>query len=104
MITERVGCYGGGGIGGGGLTLGEGDPAPFPGSTYTSSAFAWQAGGGLIYEVTDQVTFDVSYRWYQVNGLTGDNGFGSPTDTVRFGASQVLFSLRMFEPLRSLLR
>jgi opacity protein-like surface antigen len=104
MITERVGCYGGGGIGGGGLTLGEGDPAPFPGSTYTSSAFAWQAGGGLIYEVTDQVTFDVSYRWYQVNGLTGDDGFGDPTDTVRYGSSQVMFSLRMFEPLRSLLR
>jgi opacity protein-like surface antigen len=104
MITERVGCYGGGGIGGGGLTLGEGDPAPFPGSTYTSSAFAWQAGGGLIYEVTDQVTFDVSYRWYQVNGLTGDDGFGDPRDTVRYGSSQVMFSLRMFEPLRSLLR
>ena len=103
MITERIGCYGGGGIGGGGLTLEIGDPRNFP-PAYTSSAFAWQAGGGLLYELTDQVTFDVSYRWYQVNGLTGDNGFGSPTDTVRFGASQVLFSLRMFEPLRSLLR
>ena len=104
MITERVGCYGGGGIGGGGLTLGTGDPAPFPDSTYTSSAFAWQAGGGLIYEVTDQVTFDVSYRWYQVNGLTVDDGFGDSRDTARYGSSQVMFSLRMFEPLRSLLR
>ena len=105
MITERVGCYGGGGIGGGGLTLGEGDPAPFPGSTYTSSAFAWQAGGGLIYEVTDQVTFDVSYRWYQVNGLSSPPRIiPGPTLDYRYGASQVMFSLRMFEPLRSLLR
>jgi opacity protein-like surface antigen len=104
MITERVGCYGGGGIGGGGLTLGTGSPAPVPDSTYTSSAFAWQAGGGLIYEVTDQVTFDVSYRWYQVNGLTVDDGFFNPRDTARYGSSQVMFSLRMFEPLRSLLR
>ena len=104
MITERVGCYGGGGIGGGGLTLGIGDPFPFPESTYTSSAFAWQAGGGLIYEVTDQVTFDVSYRWYQVNGLTGDDGFGDPRDTVRYGSSQVMFSLRVFEPLGFLRR
>ncbi len=103
MITERIGCYGGGGIGGGGLTLEIGDPRNFP-PAYTSSAFAWQAGGGLIYEVTDQVTFDVSYRWYQVNGLTGDDGFGGSRDTVRYGSSQVMFSLRMFEPLRSLLR
>ena len=104
MITERVGCYGGGGIGGGGLTQGAGDPVPDPDFTYTSSAFAWQAGGGLLYEVTDQVTFDVSYRWYQVNGLTGTGPNGFPQDTVRYGASQIMFSLRMFEPLRSLLR
>ena len=104
MITERVGCYGGGGIGGGGLTaVGDFGPTPVT-RTYKSSSFAWQAGGGLLYEVTDQVTFDVSYRWYQVNGLTMA-GFeiGRPGD-YRYGASQVMFSLRMFEPLRSLLR
>ena len=107
MITERIGCYGGGGIGGGGLTLKIGDSLNIIGAlppAYTSSAFAWQAGGGLIYEVTDQVTFDVSYRWYQVNGLTGDDFFGGSNDAVRYGSSQVMFSLRMFEPLRSLLR
>jgi hypothetical protein len=103
MITERIGCYGGGGIGGGGLTLEIGDPRNFP-PAYTSSAFAWQAGGGLLYELTDQVTFDVSYRWYQVNGLTGNDLLGGSRDTVRYGSSQVMFSLRMFEPLRSLLR
>ncbi len=103
MITERIGCYGGGGIGGGGLTLKIGESFLLP-PTYTSSAFAWQAGGGLIYEVTDQVTFDVSYRWYQVNGLTGPDFFGGSNDAVRYGSSQVMFSLRMFEPLRSLLR
>ena len=105
MITERVGCYGGGGIGGGGLTaVGDLRSAPIT-RTFKSSSFAWQAGGGLLYEVTDQVTFDVSYRWYQVNGLTGP-GFviGGPPGDYRYGASQVMFSLRMFEPLRSLLR
>ena len=102
MITERVGCYGGGGIGGGGLTaVGDFGATPIT-RTYKSSSFAWQAGGGLIYEVTDQVTFDVSYRWYQVNNLSGPN-FGTNND-FRFAASQVMFSLRMFEPLRSLLR
>jgi len=106
MITKRIGCYGGGGIGGGGLTVVEtenGSPLPFPEASTTSSAFAWQAGGGLLYEVTDQVTFDVSYRWYQVNTLSGLQSISSST-TLRYGASQVMFSLRMFEPLRSLLR
>ena len=105
MITERVGCYGGGGIGGGGLTA-VGDFRGTPTTrTYKSSSFAWQVGGGLLYEVTDQVTFDVSYRWYQVNGLAGPGRrIGGPPEDYRYGASQVMFSLRMFEPLRSLLR
>ena len=105
MITERIGCYGGGGIGGGGLTVvGEVNGSPAPNTLDKSSSLAWQAGGGLLYEVTDQVTFDISYRWYQVNGLTGPGlTYGFPED-YRYGASQVMFSLRMFEPLRSLLR
>ena len=102
MVTEKFGCYGGGGIGGGGITsFGEISRVPVTDS-FTSSAFAWQAGGGLLYELTDQVTFDISYRWYQVNNLSGPN-FGTNND-FRFAASQVMFSLRMFEPLRSLLR
>ena len=104
MITERVGCYGGGGIGGGGLTaVGDSGATPIT-RTYKSSSFAWQAGGGLLYEVTDQVTFDVSYRWYQVNGLTMAGYVIGRDYDYRYGASQVMFSLRMFEPLRSLLR
>ncbi len=102
MVTEKFGCYGGGGIGGGGMTS-FGEIARVPQTdTFTSSAFAWQAGGGVLYELTDQVTFDISYRWYQVNSLSGP-GFGTNND-FRFAASQVMFSLRMFEPLRSLLR
>ena len=103
MITERIGCYGGGGIGGGGLTdfIEQGSLRTPP---IKSSSFAWQAGGGLLYEVTDQVTFDVSYRWYQVgvSGIRLEPSGG--VDPYRYGASQVMFSLRMFEPLRSLLR
>ena len=102
MVTEKFGCYGGGGIGGGGITS-FGEIARVPATdSFTSSAFAWQAGGGLLYELTDQVTFDISYRWYQVNKLSGPS-FGTNND-FRFAASQVMFSLRMFEPLRSLLR
>ena len=102
MVTEKFGCYGGGGIGGGGITS-FGEIARVPATdSFTSSAFAWQAGGGLLYELTDQVTFDISYRWYQVNKLSGPS-FGTNND-FKFAASQVMFSLRMFEPFRSLLR
>jgi opacity protein-like surface antigen len=84
MITERIGCYGGGGIGGGGMTtVGEADRDPVT-DTSKSSSFAWQAGGGLLYEVTDQVTFDVSYRWYQVNSLSGP-GVSGGFDDYRYG-------------------
>ena len=103
MFTTNFGCYGGGGIGGGGLTLvgqvtGIGNrPSP------PITAFAWQAGGGLIYQLNDQVTFDVGYRFYQLNDSLISEGYYRGT-TAGYSASQVMFSLRMFEPLRSLLR
>ena len=31
-----------------------------------------------IYELNDQVTFDVSYRWYQLNGWTINDGIVGP--------------------------
>ena len=103
MFTTNFGCYGGGGIGGGGLTLvgqvtGIGNrPSP------PITAFAWQAGGGLIYQLNDQVTFDVGYRFYQLNDSLISEGYYRG-GTAGYSASQVMFSLRMFEPLRSLLR
>ncbi len=99
MFTDRLGCYGGGGIGGGGYRLGV---ASATSTTYgdLGGAFAWQAGGGLIFEVDDQITLDVSYRYYSLGPIT-------PTPTslaTEFSASQVLFALRIFEPFRSLRR
>ena len=92
---------GGGGLGGGGIQVGEIlQPNPVDYAS-PSTAFAWQAGGGLIYELSDQVTFDVSYRWYQLGNFQVNR---TQNDNWQFSASQVMFSLRMFEPLRSLLR
>ena len=101
MFTDQFGCYGGGGLGGGGIQVGEiFQPNPVDYAS-PSTAFAWQAGGGLIYELSDQVTFDVSYRWYQLGNFQVNR---IQNDNWQFSASQVMFSLRMFEPLRSLLR
>ena len=71
MLQNGFGCYGGGGWWWGTYICDESSGSPEAHSNPYS--LAWQAGGGLIYELTDQVTFDVSYRWYQVNGLIVQN-------------------------------
>ena len=101
MFTEKFGCYGGGGIGGGGMAVGFQELGQDTTIIRQGTAFSWQAGGGLIYEVTDQVTFDVSYRFYRLNDLTTTQ---PRSFDYGYSASQVMFSLRMFEPFRSLLR
>jgi len=96
MITDRFGIYGGGGIGAGGYVLGE----TVDGSTeYTTSAanFAWQAGGGLLWQLSDRLTFDVGYRYFQINTI-------QQADYVvpnQFAASELMFSLRLYEPFRN---
>ena len=95
MLTERFGLYGGGGIGAGGYRLGE--TSDF-GNQYfdPTAAFAWQAGGGLIYEVNDRLTFDVGYRYYQIDVIQQ-----SPNVVPnQFASSEVMFGLRLFEPFR----
>jgi opacity protein-like surface antigen len=96
MLTDRFGVYGGGGIGAGGYVLGE----TFAGTTdYTSPAanFAWQAGGGLLWQLSDRLTFDVGYRYFQINTI-------QQADYVvpnQFAASELMFSLRLYEPFRN---
>ena len=96
MLTDRFGVYGGGGIGAGGYVLGE----TFAGTTdYTSPAanFAWQAGGGVLWELSDRLTFDVGYRYFQINTIQ-QAGFVVPN---QFAASELMFSLRLYEPFRN---
>ena len=96
MITDRFGVYGGGGIGAGGYVLGE----TFAGTTdYASPAanFAWQAGGGLLWQLSDRLTFDVGYRYFHINTI-------QQADYVvpnQFAASELMFSLRLYEPFRN---
>ncbi|MFM7034378.1 MAG: outer membrane protein [Planctomycetia bacterium] len=107
-ITNRLAIYGGGGIGAGGYRLtfsGNAPGATVAGSTQITS-FAWQAGGGLAYAVTDRVTLDLGYRFLSLEPGSGDlivtNASGSIRDTyaTRFSASEVLLSVRVYEPFR----
>jgi opacity protein-like surface antigen len=72
------------------------------------TGFAWQAGTGIAWEVTERVTFDVGYRFFEVAGGTTTvtaTQSGTVLSTIdiasAFSASEVLFSLRIYEPFRS---
>ena len=102
-VTERMGIYGGAGIGGGGYRF-----------TYTAdggdfvngqrAAFAWQAGGGVIYAASDRVTLDLGYRYYGTDMVDGCD-CGQPGGLKnQFLANELLFAIRIYEPFRGLLR
>lgn len=97
MLTERFGAYGGGGIGAGGYALSE--RSVVDGQFYTppAAAFAWQAGGGLLWEVSERLTFDVGYRYFQIDAIQQEE-FVFPN---QFAASELMFTLRLYEPFRA---
>jgi len=106
FLGDRWGGYVGGGIGGGGYRLFVADNVA---TGYGSAGgFAWQAGGGLIWEVTDRMTLDLGYRWFAIDTLSTPLALtdGTPTGnyTSAFGASELLLTVRVYEPFRRWLR
>lgn len=102
MLTDRFGAYGGGGLGAGGYQLGGGASGASTVYFDASSAFAWQFGGGLIYEITERLTFDVGYRYFQIGKTTvTPNPFPFQAQT-QFSTSELMFTLRFYEPFRGL--
>ena len=110
-LTKRLDLYVMAGIGAGGYqTSYAGSDAIFnlevTGNRGLSS-FAWQAGTGVAWEVSERVTFDVGYRFFEVAGGTTtvttmqSGAVLSTTDIASaFSAGEVLFSLRIYEPFR----
>jgi opacity protein-like surface antigen len=95
MLTDRFGGYGGGGIGAGGYMLGE----RLDGVTeYANpdSNFAWQFGGGLLWDLTDRLTFDVGYRYFHIDTIRQ-----AGVEPNQFAASELMFTLRLYEPFRT---
>jgi len=96
MLTDRFGIYGGGGIGAGGYILGE----ELGGSTVYAppgANFAWQFGGGLLWDVTERLTFDVGYRYFHIDTIRQAD-YVMPN---QFSASELMFTLRLYEPFRN---
>ena len=113
-ITERLGWYGGGGIGFGGFDFktqtAPGEPIQIDGSQIVNT-FAWQVGTGVNYKLTRNITFDVGYRFFsygnaQIPLATTPTGGGTffGESTASLTASEILFGLRIYEPFRMLTR
>ncbi len=103
--TDTVGVYLGGGIGGGGYRSVIAASEPFTDVLSANdpiSAFAWQAGCGVTYAVGPRATLDLGYRFFAIDESTAiGTAFGSPLSyRTGFSASELLFTLRVYEPFR----
>ena len=118
FFTKNFGAYAGGGIGGGGYRSTYSGALPIAGypaingSSHTSS-FAWQAGCGVVYAVNSRLTLDLGYRFYALEPTQTDlyvsGTAASPpvligTTENTFSASELLLSIRIYEPFRGLMR
>lgn len=119
-FTERGGAYLGGGIGGGGYRAASYAAFDIRGaSTYSCedvAGFAWQAGAGIFYNLSDRIALDLGYRFMAIAPLNSQvlydgpyfdgtdvvNVIGQPygTFTTAFSTSELLLSIRIYEPFR----
>ncbi|MFM8735648.1 MAG: hypothetical protein ACKOC8_10695 [Pirellulales bacterium] len=112
-VSEQVDMYLGGGIGGGGYRYGfqglfvtPSVTAIFDGSSQVAS-FAWQCGGGLVWNVNERTAFDIGYRFFSIDQAQENvtiNVNGTPSGSALFPqqytAGELLFGLRIYEPFR----
>ncbi len=116
QATDRLSLYLGGGIGGGGYrfsylkqSAGEFVPPNYQiATTNNVSTFAWQAGGGTAYAITDRITLDIGYRYFQIANSTSTGVIsyvpvpaGSEVIGSAFSASELFFAVRIYEPFRN---
>ena len=110
FLSDRFGVYGGGGFGVGGYqystSLTQGGQTL--GGSSTVNTFAWQVGTGFTYQLSDRVTFDTGYRFFamspastpvSLNFIDFSQSIGSATSA--FSASELLLSIRIYEPFRN---
>ena len=114
-VTDQVDLYLGGGVGGGGYRYALdadislfGVPLITAASRAQVAAFAWQLGGGAVWNVSDRLAFDVGYRFFSIDqaNTTYDLSLGgTPLPSMlmpqQYTASELLFGLRLYEPFRN---
>jgi len=102
MLGDRWAVYLGGGLGGGGYRL-TADDLITAGDSRVAE-FAWQAGGGAIWRIAPRLELDLGYRFFGLGtGSTplADTFAGDPAGvyTSSLSASEILLSVRVYEPL-----
>jgi opacity protein-like surface antigen len=111
FFTDRFGVYGGGGFGVGGYQYSmqsTNKEAPLSGSSVVNT-FAWQVGTGVTYQLSDRITFDTGYRFFAMTpgatplAATDGGNIAQPLGsyTSVFSASELLVSIRIYEPFRN---
>ena len=118
-VTDDVDLYVGGGIGAGGSTYRVNGhyqltgirPNYFFGGPATAQSFAWQAGCGTKWALSERVELDLGYRFFALGATTTpvtrmEGSFWRGTEDIRhaFSAGEMLLSLRIYEPFRGLRR
>jgi opacity protein-like surface antigen len=69
--------------------------------------FAWQAGTGTTYQITKRTTIDLGYRFFETVPdslpltVNGTGGLPAGSYASNFYASELLLSVRIYEPFRS---
>lgn len=105
-IVGDIDVYAGGGIGAGGyrsvLNVAIAAAPTISGNDNVAN-FAWQAGGGLIYNASDRMALDLGYRFFSISDMNAsaiDNLSGPFSYTTNYSASELLLTLRVYEPFR----
>ena len=104
-ITDRLGVYGGGGIGAGGYSISVDDQTVSGADAH--AAFAWQVGTGVTWRVGPRITLDLGYRFLDLGTVSTPLSLaGAPAGdyTSAVSASQWLLGLRIYEPFAALRR
>jgi opacity protein-like surface antigen len=105
-VSDRLGVYGGGGIGAGGYRIAVDDLIVT--GAGTASVFAWQVGTGVTWRITPHATLDLGYRYLDLGKastpLALANGAPAGNYTSALSASEWLLSVRIYEPLAILRR
>jgi opacity protein-like surface antigen len=113
FFNDRFGMYGGGGFGVGGYEYSmfadefRGAVGVVRGSSAVNT-FAWQVGTGFTYQLSERVTFDTGYRFFAMSPGSTQLQIFSPgpnfilgSYTSAFSASELLLSVRIYEPFRN---
>jgi opacity protein-like surface antigen len=105
-VSDRLGVYGGGGIGAGGYRLAV-DDLTVSGAG-AESVFAWQVGTGVTWRLTQRATLDLGYRYLDLGvastPLALGDGAAAGNYTSALSASEWLLSVRIYEPFAMLRR